>query len=208
MGLKEGLVNRKRVVAAVFLLLLIILVLVLLWWWFWRGTGETPSDEPTTPVVEDRVILPPTKQTVNGPTVEPAAQPTAGELYIMNLARDFAERYGSFSTDRSFQNLIDVYPLITASLRAQFEATVAAGTGASAGASGGARPGAFKGVETRALSVDIANITASRADVTVVTQRNETDQDLRTNTTYQTLDLTILKSGEFWYVDEAAWLDE
>lgn len=192
---EEGFINRKRVVAAIVLLLLVLLLVFLLWWWFARPAVNSTTVTNTTPAVNEKVILPPQKTTVNAPVTTNTATPNEGELYIMNLARNFTERYGSFSTDSRYQNLIDLYGVVTPSLRAEFEATVAETSSQSS----------FRGMQTRALTITITNLTATRAEVDVAAQRVATDNSLVETVSYETLEISMRKNGEFWLVDTAVW---
>lgn len=124
------------------------------------------------------------------------------ELSIETLARSFAERFGSYSNQNQFENIKDLYPFMTNSLReksareikqAQSAAPVSPTT-------------QYSGVTTKAMSVEFEERTESRATVKVQTQRKEF---LAAQTSpkiyYQEIVLTLLKDGGQWKVDSAQW---
>lgn len=190
---EQGIYNKKRLVAVGFLILLIILMVFLVWWWFLRSPAPEKQVRQEPP--KDRVVLPPRQQ--QG-TPAPAPALSAGELEVMALARNFTERYGSFSTDSSYQNLYDLFPVITARLRRNFEQTIAAtplGSG-------------FQGTQTKVIKIDITSLTGSRAAVTVTAQRVATDSALANKVTYEDIELAMVKQGDSWFVDQAQWKEE
>lgn len=191
---EQSVYNKNRLIALGALIVLIFIIIFLVWWWFIpKGPAAPATNTPVVPA-SDRVVLPRQTQVLETPTVKPAIA-DEGEAQILSLARNFSERYGSWSTDSSFQNLNDLFPRITARLRAEFEKTIAK-----------AEPSAeFKGSETNVLKMEIQNRTASNASVLVTIQRVETDAQLKQTVTYHDLLVSMVKQGEFWYVNVAEW---
>lgn len=130
-----------------------------------------PPPEPTTPEAQSRI---------------------SAEL----LARTFAERYGSYSNQGNYENLRDVYPLITVAFRSRLEAQAAA-TPAAAD---------YSGVTTRALvaTADSFDDTAGTAVVSVRTQRVTTTAAGSKNS-YETVVLVFVKQNGSWKIDRATW---
>jgi len=192
---RKGLINRNRVFALIFLMLLLVLLIFLLWWWFGGVAPVEPVVVPRT--IDDTVVLPSRQPTEIVPSPIPEVPVISdGELQIMTLARNFAERYGSWSTDTDFQNLRDLFPNITNTLQRRFESTIASA----------ATPQEYKGFQTKALNVRVTSLEATTAEATVVTQRAETLSDLSQNIKYENLDVSMVKIGDFWYVDNATWI--
>ena len=190
---EEGTVNRRRVLMLAVLVLLVLLVLFLIWWWFLRPAPAVQIVDQ--PKAQDHVVLPAVNQTAPVVPVVPKPALTEGELAILNLARNFAERYGSWSTDSHFQNLKDLYPRVTSRMQAELARTIAADV-----------PDAtYKAVRTKAINISITSSTASRASVTVAAQQIETDINLKETVLYKTLKLTMVNEGNFWFVDTATW---
>ncbi|MBI4091033.1 MAG: hypothetical protein HY422_03340 [Candidatus Komeilibacteria bacterium] len=191
---EQSLYSKRRLTVLGVLVILVLIIVFLVWWWF---VPKKPIVTQTgTPAIteSDRVVLPKQTQVLETPSARPAVA-DQGEAQILSLARNFAERYGSWSTDSGFQNLNDLAPYSTARLRAEFEDTIAATE----------TPTLFKGSETVVLKMDIQSRTASAAGVLVTTQRIETDSQLKQTVTYHDLLVFMVKQGEFWYVDRAEW---
>lgn len=191
---EQSVYNKQRLIALGALVVLILIIIFLVWWWF--VPKKTPTPQANTPVapVSDRVVLPLQTQVLAAPPEKPAIA-DEGEAQILSLARNFSERYGSWSTDSSFQNLSDLFPRITARLRAEFESTIAE-----------AEPSTeFRGSETNVLKMVIESRSVSAASVLVTTQRIETDVQLKQTVTYHDLLVSMVKQGEFWYVNSAEW---
>lgn len=187
--------NKNRLVALGALILLVLIILFLIWWWFLPK--KTPAPVAGLPIVppEDRVVLPTQVQTPVAPLLPSAATPSAGEAEAMNLARNFAERYGSWSTDSNYQNLTDLFPSVTERLKQEFRQTIAQAP----------EHRDFTGVDTRALNVEMTSFTNTRARAVVTTQRTERNAQLEPVVRYENLELSMLKQGQFWLVDTAVW---
>ncbi len=185
--------NKKRLFALVVLILLLLLVIFLIWWWL-RPPAVPRTSQTNTPPPSDTVVLPPQRQ-VLPPLATPRDTITAGEAEVMNLARNFTERYGSWSTDSRYQNLYDLFPSVTQRLRREFERTVA---------SAAAQP-SYRGVETKVVHISIQHLREGSADVVVTAQSTETGADLQKSVTYRQLALSMVKQGTYWYVDSAQW---
>lgn len=192
---EEGKVQKQRVLALAALGLLFVILLLLIWWW-WGRQQEAPIDVTTAPQVNEKVTLTPQKQVVTTNVNTGTAPLSEGELEIRNLARNFAERYGSFSTESDYQNLVDLLPRVTAQLRAEFERMRAVEINSAE----------FKGYSTKVIAITINSLTNAQAAVVVSTQRVETNHNLQESVFYQDLELTMVREGEFWFVDSATWV--
>ncbi len=191
----QGKYNKNRLLALGVLILLIIIILLLIWWWFIPHGNGIPGPKPTaTEPAHDTVVLP-----IQKPAPAPAPEPTPavvpGETEVRSLARNFTERYGSWSTDSNFQNLKDLFPRVTARLKASFQRTIDSSSA----------PTEFKSAETRVLQIDIKSLTDSKADVLVTAQQTTRNDKLESQDSFVKLALTMVKDGQFWYVDSAEW---
>ncbi|MBU1131247.1 hypothetical protein KJ840_03890 [Patescibacteria group bacterium] len=134
-------------------------------------------------------------------------QPAGQQLNILspleqsfyNTARNFAERYASFSTDSNFANLEEVKLFSTAAMINQLDQII----------SQGQQTAGFYGVTSKVLNVNIEELTeesgAGRALVSL--QRQETQTDGQTKVFYQNLELYLIKSEDNWLVDRSEWLE-
>lgn len=143
------------------------------------------------------VNQPPTQ---NLPTNEPVIQGpilTSAEQHITTVARNFAERFASFSSDSRYANLEEVKLLASARLTKQLEEMIEQGA-----------PSAnFYGVSSKVLKVKINSLdeAGGLALATVTLQREETKQNEPNLVYYQDLELKLIKSGEEWLVDSYKW---
>ena len=117
-------------------------------------------------------------------------------------ARDFAERYGSYSTEGDFANLETLLPIMTGALLRETKALIAKNSVSSASVP-------FLGITTKALSEKpIGPVAAgAAATVAVLTQRTQETDD-HTTIRYETLTLTLLEENGVWKVSGATWSRE
>lgn len=126
--------------------------------------------------------------------VEPAVTLTPLEQNLTVIARNFAERYGSFSTDSQFLNLKELKDFSTPKLQSELEAVI---TNEAAKE--------FYGVSSRAMKVEILDSSENAATVLVSLQREESRAGQDNFVYYQDLKLSLVKSGENWLIDEVQW---
>lgn len=162
-----------------------------------QGQDKTPAANlpADQPVFEDGVPAPVTSSEQN--TQAPADARTT----VSRLAASFTERFGSFSTESNFENMLDLKPVMSRSLAAWVDGYVAEKRRE-------ARGGEPYGVTTRALSVKFTVFSESsgKADVVVVTQRHSTGQGERVY--YQNLLLTFMIENGLWKADDIRWEKE
>ncbi len=119
---------------------------------------------------------------------------------LITVSRDFAERYGSYSSDGEFSNLETLLPLMTEAYRAATQAVIEKGRSAPASAS-------FVGVTTKALAVKpVGTVSAATASATVKVQTQRTTVSGGSRTvSYETLTLVLKHQNGVWRADSAAW---
>ena len=128
----------------------------------------------------------------------PQADPKIG---LKNVARSFAELFGSSSTEGNYQNVVDAEYYMTAKVRAWAERYVKEGRAKP-------RTGEFSGTTTRALTQDVTSFDTSAGTATVIvkTQRIETGASIANlNAYYQDLTLEFVRVGDAWKVDRFTW---
>lgn len=119
------------------------------------------------------------------------------ELLAIQTAMNFAERYGTYSSDLPGENIKQVLGQCTdkmasylKKLELDYKAT------------------SYTGITTKSISYKMNSISASQADITVQTQRQETksvDGKLVSNTLYQDIKINLVKSDKQWLVDAVYW---
>jgi hypothetical protein len=116
------------------------------------------------------------------------------ELAVRQIVHTFAERFGSYSTEGQFVNILDLTPLVTERYRLRLADLIRSDGDA----------GIAAATTTRALTVDVElddRDDPRDATASVLAQRLSTGSSART----QTLTLTLLKTSAGWRVDDATW---
>jgi hypothetical protein len=169
----------------------VVIVLLLVLLFLWRK--DVPID--TSPEVSQR----PLPSTTAMPSVDPQDIPSAQAVSAETVARVFAERFGSYSSESDFANIDDVLLLATPQLQQSLR-TLAEQSRSRL------QDGMYYGTSTRVLSVVITEQTETATTLSCMTQRiSSVDNPGNSTTTYQTLVLTLLKIGEEWKVDGYTW---
>jgi vacuolar-type H+-ATPase catalytic subunit A/Vma1 len=179
--------------AKVILILVLFLLALFLLWWLLRKEEPAPSprarEAPAAEVKKEEVSL-------VAPLVvrESADEEEAGAIAV---ARMFAERYASFSSESDFANVKDLFPLMTLSLREREEARIrAAGSG-----------GEYLGITSSVVTMSTITMNENEAMIEAGLQRRVTEGEARTEETrYETLRLQLLKENGSWFVTEVGWV--
>lgn len=179
------------------------------WFLYSRRTAPTPSEQkaPTGTLPGSTGTIPNAKPGLGGVVTTPPPSTTStqrsasaeeiAKQQALVTAKTFAERYGSYSTDASYQNLESVFPLVTSGYRNSLQQTITKGrTTSSTG---------FLGVTTRAMSAKVIGTMSLTAPtiVEVLTQRTTTATS--TAVSYETLSVSLTHSADKWLVASAQW---
>jgi hypothetical protein len=134
------------------------------------------------------------------PTETTPPAPPDNRSNLKRLAAAFAERYGSFSNNSDYENLLDLKAFMTASMAANTDTYVE-----DARAKGSASA-EYYGMTTRSISTEVTALdeTAGTAVVIVTTQRHSSGT-LGEKIYYQSIDVKFVKAGDTWQVSAAAW---
>jgi hypothetical protein len=179
------------------IIIIIVVLLLLLLLWLLLSKDEEPviNIDPAVLELIDEGVVPDSDGPVDMLTqTEPL---DSNELSIETVAKSFAERYGSYSSQSNFQNLRDLSPLMTNSFQVETENLIATLE----------VEDIYHGVTTRVLSVDVS-LSEDEVEATcqVQTQREEAwVSPQNTEVTYQILSLELVKSAGEWKVDGATW---
>jgi len=168
------------------------LVILGLLWWLLRGTDFYRSGG-TNDLTNEVLEIPIPSANLQYDPDRPPAQ-TNTEFDVVNLAKNFAERFGSWSTDNPGKNLDELMPLSTSRMQNYLQGIdVDYGTGE------------FSGISTKSISAEVLSLGENDAEVMVSTQRVETDKNLQENVFYQDIKFIIIKPNSKWLVDGAYW---
>lgn len=183
--------RRSKVLLIITIIVLIIMAVVI---YLMKSRGATaPVD--TTPVLPSE----------GAPGTPPGNVPAAVPITVSTpfataeaTARSFVERWGSFSTESDYQNVADLYPLMTTSMRSWADSYVR-------DQRKNQTLGEFFGVTTRAMKTETLEDKAGTVKIEVTTQRVETKGILAPRSYYQTMDVSLIKNGDSYLVDGAWW---
>ena len=161
----------------------------------------------TPPIVSPAPSSAPTPEPTPAPSPVPAPQPipapqrSAGEADLASIGMPFAERFGSYSNQSSFENLSDLLPFLTDDFKKWADGKIAEQL---------KRPyqPIYKGITTKALSysMKLFDDKAGIAEMTVSTQRREmVGSPANTKTYNQDIVLKFVKHDDIWLVDHAEW---
>lgn len=152
--------------------------------------GQTPAKNQNVAAVNAL----PSPQNAALPAAFPLTKAPRTQSALEAVAVTFAERYGSYSSERQPDYLSQLAPLMTPRLAAVATPTLPAGS-------------TFYGVTTKALSVQIValNEAETEAQLVVQTQRFETPGGGAQPPWYQKITLTLVQFPGGWRVDRADW---
>jgi hypothetical protein len=190
--------------ARIFIIISIVMLLVLGVSIFLVVRNNKKSAEPQTGAPTDNTSVigngQPGGQAVTGTQV-PAGLPakTATPLEaekngVVQLAKVFVERYGTYSTDNNFQNIKEVETFVTLSLWSKISAPISAKS----------INQSFVGVTTKVISMDLASWFGIRATVELKTTRTEEKNGVL-STRQQNATVDMVKTNAVWLVDKLVW---
>jgi len=113
---------------------------------------------------------------------------------VVQLAKVFVERYGTYSTDNNFQNIKEVEAFVTPALWSKISAPINSKTTTQS----------FVGVTTKVISMELASWSGTKAVVELKTTRTE-EKDGKVTTRQQNATVEMVKSNDLWLVDKLVW---
>ncbi|MFC1687168.1 hypothetical protein ACFL0L_01140 [Patescibacteria group bacterium] len=130
-------------------------------------------------------------------------QPTNTEINEdverLRLAKNFVERYGSFSNESDFTNIEDMYVVMTDSMRLTAQQFVAS-------ARSSQDPNTpYYGTTTKVRSVPQENIQETAVEYLFTTQRIERTKDSE-SMYYQDIAVQMVKEGDSWKIHQVRWV--
>ena len=179
--------KRKKIIWAIISALVILGILFLVWRLSEQGFG--PGQEGNQ---NEQPIFPTPSANFQYQPVAPSQ--TDIEFTVTSLAKTYAERFGSWSTDNPGTNLKDLVPLSSKSMVDYLNIIEIS-----------YKAEEFSGITTKSLSFELISLENSQAKVLVKTQRVKTKADLSEEVLYQDIEISELKSGDKWLVNQATW---
>lgn len=178
--------NKRKKIIIIALVLLLIMVLI---WLLLRQ--QSLVDQTNTNTNPENVFKPPSQNLQYQPVL--SAPETAAEFTAITLAKNYAERFGSWSTDKQGKNLEELTSLSTSKMQTYLQ-----GIKLEAAAE-------FYGVSTKTIASEIRSLDDKQAVILVKTQREEKKGNLDPVVKYQDILITLIKNNNNWLVDSAIW---
>ncbi len=192
--------DRRRAILIVVLAVLLLGVIVAAILLVRRALPQPQVSAPTT---QETPVTPEQKAAaaiIQDP-LTPNVAPPAGRTAAAQMAELFAERFGSYSNQGDYQNLRDLLPVMTATYRAQTEASLRAATSQ--------QGQTFEGVTSVKISTAVRTYDAEAGTAVIaVTLQQEKISGTTTVVGYRTLRMELKKEGEEWKVDASRWENE
>jgi hypothetical protein len=186
--------TKIEIALAVTVLLLFFAFLML---WLQRARPETTSvPQSTTQNITPSQTKPVTD---TSPTTDTPEAPVVKETSATTVARTFVERLGSYSSEADAENLEDILPMATLSFQREL-IDLARSARASTN-------GTYYGVSTIVVTAPkTVSATPTETVLSMTTQREETkDTPGNTSVSYQSITVTLVKSGTTWLVSGYSW---
>lgn len=190
--------RRKRISILVLIFLVLLLAIIwLIYMWLSRQAPEV-VEEPVVEIEEVTDLIR-TNPTISEQQLEEERETRVTAADVVSLSKTFVTRYGSYSNEANFANLVDVLPLMSESFAAETEAFI----------EGAISPEDYYGVTTHTVTVTVEeeDDALGVATVRVSTQREEAiGSPQNVEVRYQDILLTFVKESASWKVDSAQWL--
>ena len=179
--------KRKKIL---WLIAIVILLLVFLLWVLRINDNNSMLSENTNE--EPPIFTPPSAQIEYQASEVSKESPT--EFSALNLAKNYAARFGSWSTDNQGNNLNELLPLSTTRMQNYLKSIKS-----------DIETGEFSGTTTKSLTASFVSMDDNSAEVLVGTQKIETNDKLEQKVYYQNASVRLVKSADIWLVDEFYW---
>jgi len=188
--------QRNTLIITVFIIIVILAVVAWLLWQQFNQEDEPIVNENINQAVNTGVVVVNVNVNTGTPLIN---EENVEDLEISRVAILFAERFGSFSTEANYQNILDLKEYMTSKMWSWAENYVAKQRLSSS-------DDTFYGVTTKVLTTSVESQSDSRAELTLSTQRKETT--VGESASYiQDITISMRNIEDNWKVDEATWQD-
>ncbi len=199
-------IKKKRIIGVVIVIVgLALLVAIVYFLFFYNFSPPAPAEketaqtakEPTTPILPQ---VP--KAVINVGEYTPPAKSEITEEELKRLAASFAERFGSFSNQSPYANILDLKIFMTEKMQAWADKYIEDINAKKADMS------IYYGITTKAVSTETKKYEqdSSQAEILVKTQRRKAIATANNITTsYEDILIELVKNKGAWKVDGAYW---
>lgn len=189
--------RKKKIIwiSVLIILLIIIFILLLIFNPFSKKPTETII--PAGNQNQNQTPLTGTVNTLPSPSPDRIKNEEDYPLGLESLASSYAERFGSYSSDANFKNLQDLKILSTTRMVNFIDSYVVTSTLGQDG---------YEAQEAKALNNQLIFLNDEKAVIMVSLQLNKYIGDqIDPTIDYSKVELTLIKNGTEWQVDEAIW---
>jgi len=180
--------ERKHKFEILLALGLIILLVIAIWWLL----SPDPQEDAGSITGDDQVQ-----------DIQEYQEPldlTGYEVSASTIARVFVERFASFSNHGDYENVGSVMDISTVALQDRLQDLIDDVSNDDGSI--------YYGVSTFILSISQIEVSETREVLEVLTQREESIESPSDSTVrYQTMEVTLVKQGDEWFVDDFEWVD-
>jgi hypothetical protein len=181
--------KRKKIIITILIVIIVLVALFLAFRLTDFGQKKTEKDPGDLPVFK------PESANLQYKEVEPLV--SNEELGAIQAAMNFAERFGTYSSDLPGENIKQLLGQCTKKMTAYLQKMEI-----------NYQANEFVGVTTKSISNKVSDISDDQAEIIVQTQRQETKSvagKLVTNTVYKEIKVNLIKSDKQWLIDAAYW---
>jgi hypothetical protein len=175
-------------------LVLLLLILWLLWFLFRSEKSPEVGKEVETSQIDETEIV----STLKEQQLKQEQDTRNLAAGVTSVAKMFVERYGSYSNEANFQNLIDVLPLMTDTFAEETKNFIAKSI----------LPETYYGVTTKVLTVTVEKMDEAKgfATIRLNTQREiAKDSPQNVSVENQEILLELVRLEGVWKVSSANW---
>ncbi|PIT90032.1 hypothetical protein COU23_00740 [Candidatus Kuenenbacteria bacterium CG10_big_fil_rev_8_21_14_0_10_36_11] len=194
--------SNRKIYIILIILLLIALGLLGVFWYLSNNANKNnivaPIDNNALIAEENKiatktpVIIPENKN-----TLPPVSYEEKEKAQLQQLVSAFVERYGSYSNQTDFENLTDLMPFMSQSLKRWAENLI----DSKRVNSNSQAP--YYGVTTKVLKTEIIEFTDELVKIKVATQKSEMfGTDYNSKVSYEDLTVSLIKEEGVWKVNE------
>jgi hypothetical protein len=201
-------IKKKRIIGAIVVIIgLILLAAIIYFLFFYNFSTPTPPAgeeiEKAVPKEPEGFNIPPSpKAVINIGERVPLAKSEVTEEELKRLAASFAERFGSFSNQSPYANILDLKIFMTEKMQIWADKYIEDINAQKADIS------IYYGITTKAVSTEIKKYDkdSSQAEILVKTQRRKAIATANnTTTSYEDVLIKLAKNKGAWKVDGAYW---
>lgn len=188
--------TKKMIMLVIAALAVVALVFGIIFYFRGSTTDEAPAlqEQAAVPVQQETSEPAPVVEEPIQPVVQQNPPSDSKDAQLKRFCIDFVARFGTYSTDAQSENLKQLLPSMSGTLKTWAQGIIASAT---VGAE------KFSGVTTKALSAKIISQSGGSAVVEVSTQRTFTEGNA-TRVTYETATVSLTNNGS-WYVESVKW---